>query len=48
MKQSYRAVQQLSLVVLLSIPLHHRQPVDTPAQRVIVPIFRPGVSAAHH
>ncbi|MFL5665051.1 MAG: hypothetical protein ACJ8BW_27440 [Ktedonobacteraceae bacterium] len=46
MQQSRRTVQQLSLVVL-PIPSHHRNPVDIPAQRVIAPICRRGVSAAN-
>ncbi|HEY6408289.1 MAG TPA: hypothetical protein VIY29_12550 [Ktedonobacteraceae bacterium] len=46
MQQSRRTTQRLHLVVL-SIPLHRSQPVDTRAQRVIVPICRRGVATAN-
>jgi hypothetical protein len=46
MQQSRHTAQRLSLVVF-PIPSHHRNPADTPAQRVIVPICRRGVSAAN-
>jgi hypothetical protein len=46
MQQSRRTAQRLYLVVL-PIPSHRSNPANTPAQRVIVPICRRGVSAAH-
>jgi len=46
MQQSHRTAQRLSPVVL-PIPSQHSIPADTPAQGVIAPICRRGVSTAH-
>jgi len=46
MQRSLRATQRLYLV-MLSMSSHPSHPVDTPAQRVIVPIGRREFPIAH-